>query len=235
MKILSTFLAIMMILPLCLLAQGDQRQPPQRVEIVLDREKKPVDCMSYRFGIWLPRDREMSFSAIEGIPTDQRAIDQSQAIGLDFHFRKGTNRMLSLNMSVGAWYTTYSFTNKDILANPSLIQDASNWAVIVPVTIGASFELLPDNMVMPYAMAGIGVYPGISGKQEKYAVRTEDDTKVQFAFGGFLGAGVDIFLTPGFGLSAGLKYQLLEYKDYLWTYQRIFNGIQLTAGISTKI
>lgn len=235
MKIISTFLALLTIIPFCIQAQGNDKNSTQRVEVVLDREKKPVDCMSYRFGIWLPRDREMTFAAVESIPTDNRAIDQSQAIGLDLHFRKGTNNMLSLNMSVGAWYTTYSFTNKDILANPSLIQDASNWAVIVPVTIGASFELLPDNMVMPYAMAGIGVYPGISGKSEKYAIRTEDDTKVQFAFGGFLGAGVDLFLTPGFGLSAGLKYQLLEYKDYLWTYQRIFNGIQLTAGIVTKL
>jgi opacity protein-like surface antigen len=205
------------------------------VEVVLDHEKKPVDCMTYRFGIWLPRDREMSFAEVQSIPTNETVIDQSQAFGLDMHFRKATNNLLSLNMSVGAWYTTYSFSTKNILANPSLIQDASNWAVIVPLTIGASLELIPDNMIMPYAMAGVGVYAGISGKKVTYQARKEDDTKVQFAFGGFLGAGVDIYLTPSFGLSAGLKYQLLEYKEYLWTYQRIFNGIQLTAGIATKI
>ena len=52
-------------------------------------------------------------------------------------------------------------------------------------------------------------------------------------FGFYLGAGLDIMLTEGFGISLGAKYQFVKFKEkQLFTGQEDLTGIQATLGFA---
>ncbi len=191
----------------------------------------PQDYFTIRFGVWYPKDMEKTWAGAEDLKTD---VKQSQAVGLDFHYRKNIGRPLFFDMSVSGWYSTYDFELLDQTSNLEIVRDASSWAAIIPVTIGLSATPFPENPIQPYAMVGIGGYIAVHGvNRTPYDMReSNEETDVAFAFGGYFGAGLDFLFTPGFGASLGLKYHLLQYKKRLFTQQKNFNGLQVQLGIA---
>lgn len=203
----------------------------QKVVVV---ERPPADYMSVRAGVWWPKDTELQYEG-QTYESAKAEVDRSQAIGLDFHYRRGAQHILSTDLALGFWYSSYSFNYKDILSAPKLVREASSWAVVIPLTIGVSLNILPGNIISPFGSAGIGLYSAVTGtKLTKINTGNEEDTKAYFAFGGFVGLGVDIFLNPDFAISAAGKYHLAKFKENLFTQQKDFSGVQLQLGITSK-
>ncbi|MBL0177173.1 MAG: outer membrane beta-barrel protein [Ignavibacteria bacterium] len=119
------------------------------------------------------------------------------------------------------------------------MQEADAWVVIVPVTVGISINPLPDNPLQPYAQIGIGGYFGTSGRSEYQVANTVKTTtkydKTLIAFGGFVGLGLDFFITPSFALSLGGKYHIVTFDEEFLTRQKDFTGLQVLLGITTRI
>ncbi len=217
----------------CVLLAGEALSQ-QRAEIVVVQETKPKDYFSIRLGAWFPKDFEKTFSYDSG--TVEGAIDQSQAIGIDFHYRNKVMPQLFFDFSASGWYSSYSFKGTDIITKPELVKEADSWVAIAPFTIGLSFNPLPDTPVQPYLMAGLGAYVAITGRNYQLVSGTKyDDHDTYAAFGFFFGAGVDAFLSPTFGLSLGAKWQFIEYDQRMYTQQSDFTGLQVTLGVVSAL
>ncbi|MBN1446403.1 MAG: outer membrane beta-barrel protein [Bacteroidetes bacterium] len=234
---MKQILAIALVLVLgtgVLVAQEQTRQTETRM--IIKQEKEREGFYTIRFGAWWPEDKEKEFRIGENIydQTDAQ-IEQSQALGLDFHFRKMMTHPMYFDVSAGAWYTSYTFDFKEAVSNiGEEFENFDAWAVIVPVTLGLSIAPLPaESPVQPYAMAGLGAYVGITGR-DKLLVSNDnrsDDTKTYVRFGWYFGGGLDFLFADTFGISLGAKYQFLEFQDVLYTQQKNFTGLQGTLGI----
>lgn len=214
-----------------------QEKEKSETRIVIQQEEyKRVNFYSIRVGAWFPKDKEQGITLDDvAFNETQGAIDESQALGFDFHFRKSMGHPFYTDLSVGGWYTTYEFDpNTDILPN---FQRYDAWSAIVPVTIGLSVAPLPDNPFQPYAMVGLGAYFGFTGHDvlQVSDKNVPDDTETYIRFGYFAGVGIDFMLSEGFGLSAGAKYQFLEFENSLFTGQKDFTGLQATLGVAMKM
>ncbi|MFZ1730149.1 MAG: outer membrane beta-barrel protein, partial [Bacteroidota bacterium] len=154
----------------------------------------------------------------------------------DLHFRNQAAHPLYMDLSVGAWYTKNNFERNTDLTNFDL-KKAETWAVIIPVTIGVSVAPLPDNPIQPYAMAGLGAYIGISGRDDimQLSEQNKSASETVVAFGYYLGAGLDFMFAETFGISVGAKYQFIEFKDPLKTGQKNLTGLQASVGIAMMI
>ena len=199
-------------------------------------QNKTLDYFSIRVGVWFPKDLEKQFST-NNVSLQQ--VDQSQAIGFDFHYRYDIGRPLMFDFSVGGWYSSYVFKYREVIQDPSLVQEANAWAAVVPITLGLSINLLPETPIQPHVGAGIGGYVGTSGTTEYVGinpVRTKFTAdKTLFTFGGYVEASVDLFVSPAFGFNIGAKYQIVNFKEELLTKQKVFSGVQLLVGITTRI
>lgn len=216
------------------LAQND------RVVVVDETHKR--DHFSIRVGAWFPKDteKEFTFDDASFSKADSR-IEQSQALGLDFHYRSEVGHPLYFDFAAGAWYSSYDFSPSTLAENPAKLQDAASWAVIVPLTLGASFTVLPDNPIQPYAMAGIGAYVGFSerslgfefGRTDGMVSKKENKTLVRV--GWYFGAGVDFYISRSFAFSLAAKYTSLKYQEKLYTQQQDFTGLQVSLGFTTGL
>lgn len=218
-------------------AFAQERDTQGETRIVIEQEKpQKQNYYSVRFGLWFPKDEAKGFN-FEGNLIDETdgKIDQSQAMGLDFHFRKNIGSPLYTDLSVGAWYTTYEFSVDEATSN-GLLREADVWAFIVPITLGLSIAPLPDNPVQPYAMAGLGAYLAFTGRELlRLSDQNVNDTETHIRFGFYLGAGLDLMLAETFGISVGAKYQFLEFEEPLFTGQKDFTGLQASIGVAMKI
>ena len=213
-----------------------QERAGGETKVVIQQEQiKKQDYYTVRVGAWFPKDKEqgVKFDDIAFNKADG-AIDEAQALGLDFHFRKNMGRPFFTDFSVGGWYTTYSFDPTDDFTQFSQQYDA--WTVIVPVTIGLSVAPLPDNPIQPYAGVGLGLYVAFTGHdalQISEENQIADDTESYIRFGYYAGAGLDFMLSEGFGLSAGVKYQFVEFDEDkpLFTGHNIYTGLQVMLGV----
>ncbi len=216
-------------------AVAQEREKAGDTKVIIKQEQpEKQNYYTIRVGAWFPKDKEKGFDFDNNLvdETDGK-IDQSQALGIDFHFRNQASHPLYMDLSVGGWYTNYEFTANDVLDR---IQKNSAYAVIIPVTIGVSVAPLPDNPIQPYAMAGLGAYFGITGydiDQVSDQNASASDTYVRFGY--YLGAGLDFMFAESFGVSVGAKYQFLEFKDPLYTGQKVFTGLQAEVGIAMKM
>ena len=203
---------------------------------IIVQHDRTLDYFSVRVGLWFPKDVEKTFSTNN---ISEQQVDQSQAIGLDFHYRYDIGRPLLFDFSVGGWYSSYAFKYREVIQDPALVQEADSWVALVPITLGLSVNILPENPIQPYIGAGVGGYVGISGTTQYVGynpVRTKhSEDKTLFAFGGYVSAGVDLFISPAFGFNLGAKYQLVTFKEILLTQQKDFTGLQVLAGITTRI
>jgi outer membrane protein W len=203
---------------------------------IVIREATQTDFFSVRAGVWFPKDAEKKFTFANA---EDQSIDQSQALGLDFTYRYPMGRPLYFDFSFSGWYSTYAFKYTDILKYPSDIQQADAWVVVVPVTVGISVNPLPNGPLQPYAQAGVGLYAGICGTTEYKGMpattTTHKENKTVVSFGGYFGAGLDFFITPAFGVSLGGKYQVIEFKEELLTKQKVFTGLQILFGVTTRL
>jgi opacity protein-like surface antigen len=202
--------------------------------IIVKDEIQYKNYYTIRLGLWFPKDKEKEFT-YENVTHGEleSTIDQSQALGLDFHYRKDIGRPLFFDFAVQFWYSSYDFKPSDLWkVGQDTIRNANAWYAVIPVTAGLSFAPLPEGMLQPYVMAGVGGYLGITGTEvyiNNNARHNDDD--VQFVFGGFIGAGCDVLLSQRFGLSAALKYQFVEFKEPLLTQQKNLTGLQVMLGI----
>ncbi|MBI5646874.1 MAG: outer membrane beta-barrel protein [Ignavibacteriae bacterium] len=207
----------------------------QERTVVVERGRS-LDLFSVRAGLWFPKDHEKTFTNDN---IDKQQIDQSQAVGLDFHYRYDIGRPLTFDFSLGGWYSSYAFKFSEQINDPALVQEADAWAAIVPITVGLSVTVIPEGPIQPFAGAGVGGYVGVSGTTEIVGLqplRTKHNKdKTLFAFGGYVHAGVDFFITPAFGINLTGKYQVVTFKEYLFTMQKEFTGLQVLAGITTRL
>lgn len=235
MKQILTFAMIIVFATGSAVAQQDT--PPQEKEtriVVENKREKRHNYLSVRFGAWFPKDEEKRFHINDNVLDEtDHAVDESQALGLDFHFRRNVGRPLYFDASASFWYTTTDFNFDRLVENPEELKSAETWTVIVPVTLGLSFAPLPDNPLQPYAMAGAGAYLGFTGRDVlKLSEQNEpDDTETYVRFGFYLGAGLDILFSDEFGISIGLKYQFVKFdKEQLFTGHEDMTGLQATIG-----
>ncbi|MDT8324805.1 MAG: outer membrane beta-barrel protein [Bacteroidota bacterium] len=214
-------------------AQQDTQEKETKIVIENKREKRH-NYLTVRFGAWFPKDEENAFNYNNNVFDETDAlVDESQALGLDFHFRRNVGRPLFFDVSASAWYTTTEFNFDRLVENPDELRSADTWTVIVPITLGLSFAPLPDNPLQPYAMAGAGAYLGFTGRDVlRVSNQNEpDDTETYVRFGFYLGAGMDILFSDEFGVSLGLKYQFVEFDEgQLFTGQADMTGLQATIG-----
>src|SRR6056297_153158 len=124
---------------------AQQEKQEKETRVVIEQKKDKTGFYTIRFGAWWPEDQEKEFRIGENLydQTDAQ-IEQSQALGLDFHFRKMMTHPMYFDVSAGAWYTSYSFDFKDAVSNiEEEFENVDAWAVIVPVTLGLSVQPLP--------------------------------------------------------------------------------------------
>lgn len=237
MKKLLTIALLFVVTAGSISAQQDTQQRETRV--VIEQEKR-TGYYTIRFGAWWPEDQEKEFRIGENLydQTDAQ-IEQSQALGLDFHFRKKMTHPMYFDVSAGAWYTSYSFDFKEAVSDiGEEFENVDAWAVIVPVTLGLSVQPLPAGTpVQPYIMAGVGAYVGVTGRDMLLVTNDNrsDDTKSYVRLGYYFGAGLDFLLADTFGISLGAKYQFLEFQEMLYTQQKDFTGLQATIGIAMTL
>lgn len=232
-QILTIALLVLMSVGI-LQAQDNTRKTETRV--IVEQEHERTGFYTIRFGAWWPADEEKEFMIGENLYDQTSAnIEQSQAFGLDFHFRRQMTHPMYFDVSAGAWYTSYTFDFKEAVGNlGEEFENVDAWAVIVPVTLGVSVAPLPpESPLHPYVMAGLGAYIGITGRDMLLVSNDNrsDDTEAYVRFGYFIGAGVDFLFADTFGVSLGAKYQFIEFKDALYTQQEDFTGLQATLGI----
>lgn len=207
--------------------------------VIQQQQEVRQDYYTVRVGAWFPKDKEqgvklddIAFNKADG------AIDEAQALGFDFHFRKNIGSPFYSDLSVGGWYTSYQFNpNADYVG---VLEQYDAWTVIVPVTIGLSVAPLPDNPIQPYAGAGIGLYVAFTGHDDLQVSEENevpDDTESYIRFGYYVHAGLDFMLSGSFGISVGAKYQFIEFdKDKpLFTGHTNFTGLQALVGVAMMI
>ena len=210
-------------------AQNENKGQETTIRIEQTKEKKE-NFYSVRFGAWFPKNEDPIFiNGGNDYSVNEDVTDESQALGLDFHFRRMVGKPLYFDASASFWYTTTNFKFEEALGG---IEEADTWSVIVPITIGVSIAPLPDNPFQPYAMAGIGAYLGFTGQDIlKMSEQNEpDDTETYARFGFYLGAGVDFLFSEDFGLSLAVKYQFIEFQEALFTGHKDMTGLQATVG-----
>lgn len=223
---------------LVVLAGTVMAQNESRVTVVDETHGR--DYFSFHVGAWFPKDVEKEFTFDDvALPKANSQIDQSQALGLDFHYRSEMGHPLYYDFSAGAWYSSYDVKPTALVGDLGQLQDATSWAVLVPLTLGLSFNVLPDNPIQPYAMAGLGAYVGITGREVHFLPNSQrinrDETRTLVRFGWYFGAGADFFLAPRFAISLAAKYQFLEYQEALYTQQKNFTGLQVLLGFTTRL
>jgi opacity protein-like surface antigen len=217
------------------IASAQQEKTGGETKVVIQQVHEQKDnYYTVRVGAWFPKDKEQGVT-LDDIAFDKTegAIEESQALGLDFHFRKNVGHPFYTDLSVGGWYTTYEFT-----PNLAALPRYDAWSLIVPVTIGLSVAPLPDNPFQPYAMVGLGAYIGFTG-HDALQVSDEnvpDDTDTYIRFGYFAGLGIDFMFAESFGISVGVKYQFVKFEEgQLFTGQQDFTGLQAQVGVAMKI
>lgn len=214
---------------------AQQEKQEKETRVVIEQKKERTGFYTIRFGAWWPEDEEKSFQ-FGDIENPEGEIEQSQAMGLDFHFRKALTHPMYFDVSAGAWYTTYKFEFLDQIEN--LNTNVEAYAVIIPITLGLSVAPLPpETPIQPYAMAGIGAYVGITG-YDKLLVSNDnrsDETDSYVRLGYYFGAGLDFLFADTFGVSIGAKYQFIEFQEMLATQQKDFTGLQATIGIAMTL
>ncbi len=238
MKTVTSLFLLVLLATASLHAQQDKPRDDRTTIVVQQDEQLKQNYYSMRVGAWFPKDWEKDFKVNDVSINDADGdIDQSQALGLDFHFRRNVGRPLFVDLAVSGWYSSYTYKLRNTaLIDPDKILSADSWVVIIPVTVGLSVAPLPDNPIQPYAMAGLGAYFGLTGRSLQISERNElndDDTHIQF--GWYFGAGLDFLFSPEFGISVAAKYQMIEYKEEMFTGQKDFSGVQAMAGIVLKL
>ena len=121
-------------------ASAQQEKAGGETKLVIQQEPpKHENYYTIRFGAWFPKDKEKEFT-FDGdlIDATKGDIEQSQALGLDFHFRRAVGKPMYTDISVGAWYTKYNFDFFETLSSASEIEKADAYAIIIPVTVGLS-------------------------------------------------------------------------------------------------
>jgi len=211
-----------------------------KVEIVIREEKMKHDYLSMRFGTWFPEDVNLRFRRFEESATDSSvaaSMKQSQAIGLDFHYRTRLVSPLYFDFSIGGWFSSYELNySQPVGIFDSTIDKLQNWSVVVPITIGLSVSLLPGGPVLPSVMVGAGGSVGISNLNALVNGKSRHrETDTKGTFGWFFGAGLDIYLSDNFAISGALKYQNIKFEEALLTGQKNFTGLQVSIGFTSEL
>lgn len=226
----------------CGVAAAQQEKKGGETRVVIEQvQEKKHNYYSVRVGAWFPKDKEQGVQLDDiAINKTEGAIDESQALGVDFHFRKNIGHPFYTDLSAGAWYSSYEFKSN---ALQTAFDEYKAWTLIVPVTLGLSVAPLPENPVQPYAMVGLGAYFAFTSHdplQVSEENELPDDTDTYIRFGYFAGLGVDFLLAETFGISAGVKYQFIKFDDLdgnktLFTGQKDLTGLQATIGVVMMI
>jgi hypothetical protein len=208
------------------------------IEIVVGVQRIFTNLMSFSAGLWLPKDAEKNLTFRDlNFDESNAVIKQSQAYGGEIHFRGKMSFPLYFDFAASGWYSTYDLTPKTVDATPAdTVRSANAWVLIAPAQFGLSLTLFSGLPVEPYINAGAGVAFGISSLNvETRASEINEDEKTDVRFAWYLGAGADVFLGRDVAITVSAKYQVLSFKEAMWTGQTDFSGVQLLAGLTYRL
>ncbi len=207
--------------------------------VIVMRMAQPVDFLDIRAGLWSTKDAEKEFTW-KGV-VQQGTIDQAQAYGVDFHHHAHFGGPFFGDFTLGVWYSSFSFSGAADVIRPDEIAKSEAWAVIFPAHLGLSFAPFHDMFVSPYVAVGVGGAGAVSSITNYNAANStlqgEDGEKNDFqaALAATFGAGVNLYITRGFGISIGARYELLKFKEALHTNQQNLSGLQLLIGFAQRM
>lgn len=203
--------------------------------VIVLRSAQPVDFLDIRGGVWSPKDAEKEFTLDNVV--QQGTIDQAQAFGIDFHHHAHLGGPLFGDFTLGVWYSSYRFNSSADAFGPKDVAKSESWAVIFPAHLGLSFAPFHHMFISPYVAVGIGGAGAVSSFSDYNSdnATVNDDNDFQAAFAATFGAGVNLFITRGFGISIGARYELLKFKKALFTRQQDLSGLQLLVGFSQRM
>lgn len=207
--------------------------------VIVLRAAQPVDFLDIRGGVWSTKDAEKEFT-IENI-VQQGTIDQAQAFGIDFHHHAHLGGPFFGDFTLGVWYSSYTFTTSADVIRPDELKKRESWAVIFPAHLGLSFAPFHHMFVSPYVSVGIGGAGAVSSFSSTGPTNARlpgakgEDNRFFAAFAATFGAGVNLYITRGFGISIGARYELLKFREALFTNQQDLSGLQLLVGFSQRM
>lgn len=207
--------------------------------VIVLRTAQPVDFLDIRGGVWSPKDVEKSFTwkdvELKG------AIDQAQAYGIDFHHHAHLGGPLFGDFTLGVWYSSYTFSTSADVVRPDELVKSESWAVVFPAHLGLSFAPFHHMFVSPYVAVGIGGAGAVSSitnyglSNARLKGDDGEDNKFVAALAATFGAGVNLYIARGFGISIGARYELLKFREALYTNQQDLSGLQLLVGFSQRM
>jgi hypothetical protein len=101
---------------------------------------------------------------------------------------------------------------------------------VVPVLLGVKYyalESAADGQVRPYLSAAVGPYVG----SEESNTLLSQESRIETAFGGRLGAGIDFFLSNHLKLGANADYNLMSNFSTPIGARRNYNGGDFALGV----
>jgi hypothetical protein len=207
--------------------------------VIVLRMAQPVDFLDIRGGVWSPKDAEKAFTwkdvELKG------AIDQAQAYGIDFHHHAHLGGPLFGDFTLGVWYSSYTFSSETDVIRPGELARSESWAVVFPAHLGLSFAPFHHMFVSPYIAVGVGAAGAVSSitnygpSNARLPGDDGENNKFVAALAATFGAGVNLYITRGFGISIGARYELLKFKEALYTNQQDLSGLQLLVGFSQRM
>ncbi len=183
-----------------------------------------------RVGNWIWKNQELKRA---GHPIDPQIEDlwRSNIYGIDLEYRKETNAFMFLDLSLGVWYSDYSYKYFAHPMRPPTEREHSFWSVRFPLTIGVTVSPPIKSIVKPSIIGGIGFYVIYQNDHHTYqygeSLEDSESSELSIDPGGFIGIGLDIFLNESFAVSTAVKFPFITYNPQL--------GPQLQFGIATKL
>ncbi|MBL0175493.1 MAG: SH3 domain-containing protein [Ignavibacteria bacterium] len=206
-------------------------------QFLVIRRFDPTEFGSIRYGFWSPHDDEgftISGNALE--PSLQGKITNVAHHGVDMHVRNRIiDPFISFDVAASAWYSGYTVENITGLTGLNPIVKSDYWALTVPITLGLSVAPpLRAFPVVPHVTAGGGVAIGISTRHPTTADGKKQslESDAQFASVWYAGVGADVFFLRRLALSAGLKYQSIVFKEFMYTGQKNVSGVRFLLGLT---
>lgn len=192
-------------------------------ENVEARTKRARNGAGLRFGTW----------QVRGL-SDPQGGSSSESPAFEGYFEKGLDLHLAWENTLGFWRRTQDFTEQGPLADTR----HKLQSYVVPTFTALKFypATRPSDPVEPYASGGVGFIFGIEREKSTSTdpiVPGSENTAFQVGFGFKVGLGFDWRFNDAMGLTAGGRYQWVEFGEDLGG-QRTYEGLGADLGFTYR-
>jgi hypothetical protein len=205
-----------MLLAAAMPASGQQRQEsPQEVEARLARQGAGL-----LFGIW----------NVEGV--DRAGVDASTWPFFDGYFQRGMDRHLAIESTAGLWRREETETRTGLGGEAT----TRRTTYIVPLLTGLKFyPTSPGSRLEPFMSGAVGFALGIEDTDGAAGglLGGGGGTRVETGFGFRAAGGLELALSPAFGVAAGAGYQWLRFGADVGATDT-YRGVRATAGLTYR-